>query len=99
MERYQFGKFTPLCVQSLGHRDVPPAGHAIWAEVGGSITFVTSGEIDKTVRYLFEGGSNSINGKPYMLALAGQPSLHGCNARVVYWRKRGTPEKLQAKAW
>ena len=22
---------------------MPPAGHALWAEVGGSITFVTSG--------------------------------------------------------
>ena len=26
-----------------------------------------------------------INGKPYMLALAGRPSLHGCDACTVYW--------------
>ena len=30
-------------VQGLGYIGVPPAGHALWAEVGGSITFVTSG--------------------------------------------------------
>ena len=27
----------------LGFKDVPHAGHALWAEVGGSIIFVTSG--------------------------------------------------------
>ena len=25
----------PLCVQALCLKDVPPAGHALWAEVGG----------------------------------------------------------------
>ena len=34
----------------------------------GGIIFVTSGEIAGQ-RYLDEGGSNSIDGKPYMLAL------------------------------
>ena len=34
-----------LCrAQDLGYIGVPPAGHALWAEVGGGITFVTSGE-------------------------------------------------------
>ena len=33
-----------LCAQGLGHIGVPPAGHALRAEVGGGITFVTSGE-------------------------------------------------------
>ena len=33
----------PCCVQDLGHTGVPLAGHALWAEVGGGITFVTSG--------------------------------------------------------
>ena len=33
-----------LCAQDLGHLDVPTAGHALWAEVGGGIIFVTSGE-------------------------------------------------------
>ena len=34
----------PLCVQGLGLKDVPPAGHALRAEVGGGIIFVTPGE-------------------------------------------------------
>ena len=36
--------------------------------------------------------------EPYMLALVGQPSLHGYYACVVYWNK-GTLEKLQADTW
>ena len=36
--------WAPCCVQDLGYSGVPPAGHALWAEVGGGITFVTSGE-------------------------------------------------------
>ena len=36
--------WSPCCVQDLGYLGVPPAGHALWAEVGGGITFVTSGE-------------------------------------------------------
>ena len=28
----------------LGSSGVPPAGHALWAEVGGGVTFVTSRE-------------------------------------------------------
>ena len=36
--------WPPVCVQDLGYLAVPPAGHALWAEVGGGITFVTSGE-------------------------------------------------------
>ena len=43
-----YGEFwsfwSPCCVQDLGYSGVPPAGHALWAEVGGSITSVTSGE-------------------------------------------------------
>ena len=34
----------PCCAQGLGYFGVPPAGHALWAEVGGGITFVTTGE-------------------------------------------------------
>ena len=33
-----------LCVQGLGFKDVPPAGHALRAEVGGGIIFGTPGE-------------------------------------------------------
>ena len=32
-----------LCVQGLGHTGVPPAGHALRADVFGSIILVTSG--------------------------------------------------------
>ena len=32
------------CTQDLGSFGVPPAGHALWAEVGGGITFVTPGK-------------------------------------------------------
>ena len=41
---YLFFHCTPLCVQSLGLKDVPFTGHALWAEVGGGIIFVTPGE-------------------------------------------------------
>ena len=34
----------PLCVQSLGFKDMPSTGHALWAEVGGGIIFVTPGK-------------------------------------------------------
>ena len=33
-----------FCVQGFGHIGVPPALHALWAEVGGGIPFVTLGE-------------------------------------------------------
>ena len=43
-----YGEFwsfwAPCCVQDLGYLGVAPAGHALRAEVGGGITFVTSGE-------------------------------------------------------
>ena len=35
---------SPLCVQGLGFKDVPPTGHALTAEVGGDIIFATPGE-------------------------------------------------------
>ena len=41
----QLCQLSPLCVQGLGFKDVPHAGHALWAEVGGGIVFVTSGEV------------------------------------------------------
>ena len=70
---------------------MPPAGHALWAEVGGGITFVTSGEnasqsIKMSVSILGFFW-DFIDWKPYMLALAGQPSLHGNDACMVYWTK------------
>ena len=48
-----YGEFwsfwLPCCIQDLGYLGVPPAGHALGAEVGGSITFVNLwGEYLKT---------------------------------------------------
>ena len=37
--------WSPCCAQGLGYIGVLPAGHALWAEVGGGVTFVTSSEI------------------------------------------------------
>ena len=34
--------FACIGAQDLGYLGVPPAGHALWAEVGGGIPFVTS---------------------------------------------------------
>ena len=36
--------WTPFRVQNLGYFGVLPTGHVRWAEVGGGITFVTSGD-------------------------------------------------------
>ena len=35
--------WSSFCVQDLGYLGVPPAGHALWAKVGGSLTFVITG--------------------------------------------------------
>ena len=70
---------------------MPPAGHALWVEVGGGITFVTSGEnarqLIKLPNIFCEAKGSFMRGKPYMLALAGQPNLHGYYACMVYWNK------------
>ena len=34
-----------LCTQGLGFKDVPPAGHALWAEFGGGIIFLPLGSL------------------------------------------------------
>ena len=34
----------PVVHINLGYFGVPPSGHALWAEVGWGITFVTSGK-------------------------------------------------------
>ena len=65
------------------HRTRVVAGHAEWAEVGGSVIFVTYGEVvhwyaQMSASYFLVSGSDSIGEMPYMLASAGQPSLHGC---------------------
>ena len=79
-----------LCT-GLGFIGVPPAGHALWAEVGGSITFVTSGEncltVHKTACMYLGIHGRFMKLEPFMLPLAGQPSLHGYDACMVYWTK------------
>ena len=75
---------------------MPPAGHALWAEVGGCITFVIT-QWDRIIaagplypvtlddQFGFHWGLMDV--KPYMPASAGQPSLHGNEACMVYWTK------------
>ena len=68
---------------------MPPAGHALWAEVGGGIILVTCGERTgqhmKGANHFGGNGSDSTGWKPCTLALAGQPSVHGFHACMVYW--------------
>ena len=70
---------------------MPPAGHALWAEVGGGITFVTSGEntqkFIKLLTSILGSGYVFMMWKPYLLASAGQPGLHSYYACMVYWNK------------
>ena len=72
----------------------PPVGHALWAEV-------TSGEnawaARKTACEYFGAQDEFWMWKPYMLASAGKPSLHGCYACTVYWVTGALWRKLQAK--
>ena len=79
----------PLCVQGLGFKDVPPAGHAPGAEVGGGIIFVTPGEFagqHKTLPVeLMMGFCDFAVIKLKMLASVGRPSLHSYDACMVYW--------------
>ena len=85
--------YPPFCTQDLGFLGVPPAGtrlldvvqweHYLWnhwreCQAAHKIAF----------HYLL--GDVFIKGKPYMLALAGRPSLHGNYACMVYWTK-GAP--------
>ena len=39
----EFWQLRTFQMEGFGHTGAPPAGHALWAEVGGSITFVTTG--------------------------------------------------------
>ena len=85
--------FTPCGVQGLGHVGVHPAGHALWAQVGGGIIFVTLGESAWQLIYshaflfflffFFWGCFQVSEGTNAMLASVGQPSLHGHDACMV----------------
>ena len=68
---------------------------ALWACSSGGITFVTSGEQTwqphNTATHFsssFFKFRDSGSEKPELLALAGQPSLHGYDALMVYWVQR-----------
>ena len=39
-----FAGHPPCVYKVLGFKDVPPTGHALWAEVGSGIIFATPGE-------------------------------------------------------
>ena len=71
----------PPYLQDSGYEGVPTAGHALWAEFGGGILCVTLGEfsgLHKKMLGFFQGdGSDPICMVSFLLALAGQPSLHG----------------------
>ena len=68
---------------------LPPAGHGLRAEVGGGIFFVAPGELAGQRKTPACQICEKICGvyaiKLYMLASAGQPSLHGYDACMVYW--------------
>ena len=86
---YQLCQSSPLCVQGLGLKDVPPAGHALRAEFGGGIIFVTLGEFaaqhKKTANTNFDRVCGFCISKLYFQALVGRPSLHSYDASMVYW--------------
>ena len=67
------------------------------------IIFVTPGEFAGQHKKLSVGFVMGfvvfISLKLYMLALMGRPSLHSCDACMVYWVQGCIPEKLQAKTW
>ena len=80
---------------------MPPAGHALRAEVGGGIIFVTSGEVcwaaQKTASQVCDGFCDFDSCKLKMPASVGRQSLRSYNACMVYLGSRGILEKLQAK--
>ena len=77
-----------LCVQGLGFKDMPSTGHALGAEVGWGIIFVTPGELagqhKKLLVMIFVDFWCFYNFKLYMLALVGRPSLHSHDACMVF---------------
>ena len=81
--------WAPCCAQDLGYLGVPPAGHALWAEVGGGHYLCNFwGEylkVHKTADKYLGICVCFIVWKPYMLASVGQPSLHGHDACMVFW--------------
>ena len=67
---------------------MPPAGHALWAEVGRGITSVTSGEnawqLTKMPHMFYGTQGSFMKGKAVYASLSGTASLHGYYACMVY---------------
>ena len=88
MESASFASL-PFCVQGLGYIGVLPAGHALWAEIGGGITFVTFGETAwQLIKLPFSVLGLRLNfgcGSHFCSPLWGRPSLHGSDACMIYW--------------
>ena len=89
-----FWVFTPSCVQGLGHFGVPPAGLALWvcSSCGHYLCDLwranmaahnTATHFSHFSFFRFQAFFEFW--MPYLLALAGQPSLHGYDAFMVYW--------------
>ena len=75
---------------------MPPAGHALLVEFGGRHYLCNPwGEhlkIHKVANMHFGVFLRFFIWEPYMLALVGQPSLHGYYACMVYWNQ-GAPRR------
>ena len=78
--------WSPYCVQDLGYIGVPPAGHALWAEVGGGFLGVHWFPL-KCAWTIGRSSRHHVDVMLYVTASAGQPSLHGYDACMVYWNK------------
>ena len=88
----------PLVCARLGVSKMSPAGHALRAEVGGGIIFVTPGEIAGQHKKLpVEIMVGTIGFKLKMLALVRWPSLHSCDACMVYWVQGASRKNCRQK--
>ena len=79
---------------------MPSTGHALRAEVGGGIIFVTPGEFagkHKKLPVMKSVGLVFLFFKLYMLALVGRPSLHGYDACTVYRVKGASRRNCRQK--
>ena len=98
-----FASHPPLCVQDLGFKDVPPAGHALRAEVGGGHYFCFPWEFAGQHKKLPVSFVVDFCGfycfKLYTLAMVGRPSLHGYDACVVSWVSGAYRRNCRQKTW
>ena len=78
--------YTRLGFRRCAYRWTRPLGGGRWGhslrDPWGVFWFA-----QKCARFIQGGGSDPISMVPYMIALAGQPSLHGYYACMVFWAK------------